>query len=406
MRKVFPLFLFAVFWVLPAWAQNPPIPITTLTASGSSCVSGSTTAGSFLIVNITPAQGAASFTINANAGSNTISFYASGDGGKTYVTLSVTPSNSTTTVTTTTGTGVWRASVAGYTNVCMLESTKSSGNTLVNIAPSTASALGLGGGGGSGATAFPVTVTGGVSGAVPCFTSTTTESAGTLLAANTLMLGGGAGACPSTNPAWIEDVNFNNSLRSNVNGGIILTPAAANGTGATIFLSTAAAESIMQLGNSFGGGQFTIDASGNLSDNGSVTLTGVTTGTNADFACFAAGKVLTLQATACTISSARFKQNIHPLSMSALSEVMKLKPVTFNRIPDQKNPDVDVNAYVKQIGLVAENVANVDPKAAIYEQDGVTPKSYRQESIIALLVKAVQEQQKEIYELNARMTKR
>ena len=44
---------------------------------------------------------------------------------------------------------------------------------------------------------FPVTVTGGVSGAVPCFTSTTTEAAGTLLTSNVLVKGGGAGVCPS-----------------------------------------------------------------------------------------------------------------------------------------------------------------------------------------------------------------
>jgi hypothetical protein len=49
--------------------------------------------------------------------------------------------------------------------------------------------------------AFPITITGGVSGAVPCFTSTTVESAGTLLAANAIVQGGGAGACPTTGNA-------------------------------------------------------------------------------------------------------------------------------------------------------------------------------------------------------------
>ena len=49
-----------------------------------------------------------------------------------------------------------------------------------------------------GQLAYPVPVTGGVSGAVPCYTATTTESAGTLLATNALVLGGGAGACPAT----------------------------------------------------------------------------------------------------------------------------------------------------------------------------------------------------------------
>lgn len=52
-----------------------------------------------------------------------------------------------------------------------------------------------------GTPSFPLTVSGGVSGAVPCFTGTTTESAGTLLAANALVVGGGAGVCPSTGSA-------------------------------------------------------------------------------------------------------------------------------------------------------------------------------------------------------------
>jgi hypothetical protein len=49
---------------------------------------------------------------------------------------------------------------------------------------------------GPSTSAFPVTVTGGVSGAIPCFTSTTVESAGALLTSDVVVLGGGAGACP------------------------------------------------------------------------------------------------------------------------------------------------------------------------------------------------------------------
>jgi hypothetical protein len=45
---------------------------------------------------------------------------------------------------------------------------------------------------------FPVTVTGGVSGAIPYFSSTTTESVSALLTANLPVLGGGAGAAPFT----------------------------------------------------------------------------------------------------------------------------------------------------------------------------------------------------------------
>ena len=47
--------------------------------------------------------------------------------------------------------------------------------------------------------AFPVTVSGTVnSGGIPCFTSTTNEASSAALAANALIVGGGAGVCPST----------------------------------------------------------------------------------------------------------------------------------------------------------------------------------------------------------------
>lgn len=50
---------------------------------------------------------------------------------------------------------------------------------------------------GGGTPAFPITVTGGVSGAVVCFTSTTVEAAGGILNTNLVTKGGGAGVCPT-----------------------------------------------------------------------------------------------------------------------------------------------------------------------------------------------------------------
>lgn len=312
----------------------------------------------------------------------------------------------------------------------------------------------------SGGSAFPVTITGGVSGGIPCFTSTTNMAASTALTAGTDVIGGGAGTCPSsgslsdngsggfTGPSaadlifnaggtknidlvssggsiflagsqvaatqtgspttrlWtiITDTLGTFSLYAGLNGGVSTHAFDVSGsTGYISWANSGPATAVPVCDNTAVSLAHTLATCNGLTQSGTITFSGVTTGTNADFACFAAGGVMTLQTTACTVSSRRFKQNIHPLSMSALSEVMKLKPVVFNRIPDQKNPDVDVNAYVKQIGLIAENVASVDPKAAVYEQDGVTPKSYRQESIIALLVKAVQEQQKEITELKSQL---
>jgi hypothetical protein len=69
---------------------------------------------------------------------------------------------------------------------------------------------------------------------------------------------------------------------------------------------------------------------------------------------------------------------------------MELKPVAFNMKPGDR-PNPDPNFDKRQLGLIAEDVAKVDKRMAIYENDGITPKSYRQESVISLLVKATQE---------------
>lgn len=121
-----------------------------------------------------------------------------------------------------------------------------------------------------------------------------------------------------------------------------------------------------------------------------ITIAGVTTGTNADTLCLSAGGVILIQAASCTISSARFKTNIKPLRVSGLRIIEGLHPVSFKmREGERANPDPNFGR--PQIGLTAENVAEVDTRLALYEDDLETPKSYRQESLIAVLVKAVQE---------------
>jgi hypothetical protein len=76
------------------------------------------------------------------------------------------------------------------------------------ILTSASSACGSGG----GTPAFPITVTGGVSGAVPCFTSTTVEAAGTLLPAGDFVLGGGAGVCPTATFSLVPVANGGTGL--------------------------------------------------------------------------------------------------------------------------------------------------------------------------------------------------
>ena len=89
---------------------------------------------------------------------------------------------------------------------------------------------------------------------------------------------------------------------------------------------------------------------------------------------------------------------IRALTDWAIGEIGRLQPVSFRmKAADYLNGDP--NFHSMQIGLIAENVAAVDPRCTIYEDDMKTPKSYRPECITALLVKASQEQQQEIVTL-------
>lgn len=120
---------------------------------------------------------------------------------------------------------------------------------------------------------------------------------------------------------------------------------------------------------------------------GGLTISNVSTGTNADFLCLGSGGVVQLQSSACTISSERFKEDINPFTGDALAELLKLDVESYK----MKGANRDPNGSREQIGIIAESVSAVEPKCAIYEDDLKTPKSYRPECITALLVAAAQE---------------
>lgn len=124
---------------------------------------------------------------------------------------------------------------------------------------------------------------------------------------------------------------------------------------------------------------------------GTASLTSLTTGTNADFLCLAANGTVLLQTSACTISSLRFKPDWKPYRGDAMAKVAKFDVGTFHiQTGDTRDP----NAQNLQAGLSAESVAAIAPECAIYEDDMKTPKSYRQECVIALLVRAIQQLKK------------
>lgn len=137
---------------------------------------------------------------------------------------------------------------------------------------------------------------------------------------------------------------------------------------------------------------------------GQLVFSNLSTGTNADFLCLSGGGVVLLQTTACTISDENLKNMFGVLKESALAEVMALgRPQLFTLKDGDTNPDW--NAGTLQIGFTAQKMASVDPRLAIYYDDHVSPKSYRQESVLALALGAIQELKAENDNLRVRIAR-
>jgi len=86
-----------------------------------------------------------------------------------------------------------------------------------------------------------------------------------------------------------------------------------------------------------------------------------------------------------TYSSRRWKTNIEPID-GALDKVQRLRGVSFDWKENGK-PD---------IGLIAEEVGEVIPEVVSYEENGKDAKSVDYARLVAVLIEAVKEQQKEI----------
>lgn len=199
------------------------------------------------------------------------------------------------------------------------------------------------------------------------YSGTSTHTAGFNSSSGFTTSGGSVANTPSTITLDMSGVNgrlYTAGADTSTNGTFVLQSVRSAGSNSLTVISTSVA--------------------------GIVTFPQTTTGTNADFACIGTGGILQLQSTACTISSVRFKENIKPYSASALASIMDLRVYTYRlkkTVPANKDP----NATTAQLGLTAENIAKVMPLCAIYENDLKTPKSYRQECVIAYLVKGEQE---------------
>jgi hypothetical protein len=82
----------------------------------------------------------------------------------------------------------------------------------------------------------------------------------------------------------------------------------------------------------------------------------------------------------CTVSSARFKENVTTLS-SGLDTLSKLNPVSFTYIEGDGE---------EHIGFLAEEVLKVEPRLVFFGEDG-RPRGVRYNEAVALAIKGIQE---------------
>jgi hypothetical protein len=85
------------------------------------------------------------------------------------------------------------------------------------------------------------------------------------------------------------------------------------------------------------------------------------------------------------VSSRRFKEQIHDMDDSS-SKLLQLRPVTFFY-----KPQYDDGSHSLQYGLIAEEVAHVDPTMVVYDKDG-QPYSVKYQLLAPMLLNELQKQ--------------
>lgn len=103
-----------------------------------------------------------------------------------------------------------------------------------------------------------------------------------------------------------------------------------------------------------------------------------------------AGKLTVDTTVACLASTRKIKKNIELLD-TGLGIVMRLQPVAYDLKEERAHEG-------RQVGLIAEEVAEVDKRLVAMDGEG-EPRAVRYQQLTAVLVKAIQEQQAQITEL-------
>ena len=134
-----------------------------------------------------------------------------------------------------------------------------------------------------------------------------------------------------------------------------------------------------------------------LSVAGTMAITAPTNSNTGDYLCWNTTTFEVEQnATACSLSSIRFKENIRELSYG-LGEVLKMHPVLYDMKPKY-------GTAKNQAGFIAEEAVKVVPELVPLDKDGI-PSGFDYPKYVAVLTNAIQDMWRAITSHESRLTK-
>ena len=130
---------------------------------------------------------------------------------------------------------------------------------------------------------------------------------------------------------------------------------------------------------------------------GQIVNLGARTLTTGNAVCYlASGEYVFAGGTSCVTSSERWKQDIEKLDSEAWKGLLGLDVKDFNYKPEYADNVRDAGG--KRLGVIAEEVEQIDPRLVQYGADG-KPLTVHFDGLITLLIQAVQAQQEQIESL-------
>lgn len=216
---------------------------------------------------------------------------------------------------------------------------------------------------------------------------TTLTSSGATSHSTTLAVGGTA-----LNASPAAGLQFNGS---SANFFIRTNGAEAYFTGASNFFGCLNSGCVLNLTSGAASTALTLSGTGAVAMPGLASSSAATTGT----LCWTTGtgNVNVDTTVACLASTIKVKRAIEPLNIG-LNEVMLMRPVSY-----ELKPEFNPEHLGRQVGLIAEEVAKIDDRLIAVDDKG-DPRGVRYMQMTAVLIKAIQEQQKQINHLKRTIT--